>query len=315
MTLMTEPADFIRIAEAPVPEGAEAFYLPTPDNARLRVAAFPVDDAVGTVLLLTGWSEFIEKYMEVVADLQARRFNVAMMDWRGQGLSDRLLPIREKGHILSFGTHAEDLKYVAENFVRQRFPGKLSVMAHSMGGAITLLALSDGYSAFDRAIFSSPMTRIFPQRWKRIIVRSLAATGCALGASRVSIPFVKEHARKFEGNNLTHDQRRHTMYRKLLDAAPNAALHGPTFGWVNAATEAVGRLNRQGALSGVKIPVKMVSAGNDQTVDGRNASRLARQYDALETVVIKGGYHELLMEDDRYRDQFWSEFDSFFAAS
>ncbi|MCI5048236.1 MAG: alpha/beta hydrolase [Aquisalinus sp.] len=311
MTYATEPADLIRIAEAPVPAGAEAFYLSTPDNAKLRVAAFPVDNAVGTILLLTGWSEFMEKYMEVVADLQARHFNVAMMDWRGQGLSDRLLPIREKGHILSFGTHAEDLKHVTEHFVRQRFPGDVNVMAHSMGGAVTLLALSEGYSVFDRAIFSSPLTRIFPQQWKRIIVRGLAATGCAFGASRVSIPFVKEHARKFEGNNLTHDERRHTMYRKLLDAAPNAALHGPTFGWVNAATEAVGRLNRKDALSNITIPVKMVAAGNDQTVDGKNASRLAREYDALDTVVIKGAYHELLMETDLYRDQFWNEFDRF----
>ncbi len=287
-----------------------------PDGAKLRVAAFPVAAAKGTVMLLTGWSEFIEKYIEVVTDLQSRGFNVAMMDWRGQGLSSRMLPaVPEKGHILSFGTHEGDLKYVAEHFLKLRFSGAYYLMAHSMGAAIGLLVLSDGYDLFDRAIFSSPMTRIFPEFMKRIIVRFLARTGTVIGMERTSLPFVREHARKFEGNNLTHDERRHTMYRRLLDAAPNAALHGPTFGWLNAAVEALFRLNKPGCLDNVNIPVQIVAAGSDHTVDGHNSKRLADQYPGIDIVVVNDAYHELLMETDEYRDQFWQVFDRFMAAS
>ena len=51
----------------------------------------------GTVLLLNGRKEYLEKYHETICDLNDRGFAVVSFDWRGQGLSDRLLPDRNKG--------------------------------------------------------------------------------------------------------------------------------------------------------------------------------------------------------------------------
>src|ERR1043166_3543765 len=54
----------------------------------------------GTILLLTGRGEFIEKYAtEVVGELLGRGFCVYAVDWRGQGLSDRALADRSKGAV------------------------------------------------------------------------------------------------------------------------------------------------------------------------------------------------------------------------
>ena len=48
--------------------------------------------ARASVVLFGGRGEFIEKYAtEVVGELLARGFAVLSMDWRGQGLSSRML--------------------------------------------------------------------------------------------------------------------------------------------------------------------------------------------------------------------------------
>src|ERR1700710_2495060 len=76
----------------PAPEGTHAGWFTTIDNMRLRYARWPKTAGAqkGTVCLVQGRTEFIEKYFETVADFQARGFAVATFDWRGQGGSQRL---------------------------------------------------------------------------------------------------------------------------------------------------------------------------------------------------------------------------------
>src|SRR5215831_11847947 len=72
----------------------------------------------GTILLLTGRGEFIEKYAtEIAGELLGRGFAVLALDWRGQGLSDRLLADRDKGHIDNFTTYMADLRLFIDQVV------------------------------------------------------------------------------------------------------------------------------------------------------------------------------------------------------
>ncbi|HMG51290.1 MAG TPA: alpha/beta fold hydrolase, partial [Inquilinus sp.] len=74
--------------------------LTTPDGARLRWGVWPEPEGRvrGTVLILNGRSEFIEKYRETAGELIARGFRVFGFDWRGQGLSSRTPVGDETGH-------------------------------------------------------------------------------------------------------------------------------------------------------------------------------------------------------------------------
>ncbi len=96
-----KPDTFIEVPGNPAPEGAEVAWIKTAggQNVRACYAPSPKADARGTVLLCPGRTEFIEKYFEVARDLQARGFGVLIIDWPGQGLSDRLLDDPFKGHI------------------------------------------------------------------------------------------------------------------------------------------------------------------------------------------------------------------------
>ena len=61
------------------------------DNLSIRHGRWRTDRAQksGTVILLTGRREFMEKYADIIAELNQRGFDVYSLDWRGQGLSGR----------------------------------------------------------------------------------------------------------------------------------------------------------------------------------------------------------------------------------
>src|SRR6195256_6515105 len=101
----------ISIPANPVPDHAIVTALTTPDGVTLRCSRWaPPAGRKGTVCVFQGRAEFIEKYFEVVRDLQARGFAVATMDWRGQGLSQRALRDPFKGHVTSFAKFGIDLE-------------------------------------------------------------------------------------------------------------------------------------------------------------------------------------------------------------
>jgi len=264
---------------------------------------------------MAGRSEFIEKYFEVVGELLARRFSVALMDWRGQGLSERLLPISVKGHITDFGAYRADLRLFTENVAKKRMGKPLVLMTHSMGGAPALQLLGDGYDAFAAAVLCAPMTRLFASPVKRAYARVASSIACALGASRQCIPGVKEHSMQFEGNMLTSDQRRHARFRELQAAAPNAIIREPTYGWLKAATDAMADLHRPGRYAGLKTPTLIISAEHDRLVDSSDHAHLAMQSPLIERVLIKGALHEIMMEGDDYRAAYWAAVDNFLAAT
>ena len=87
----------------PVPEGAITGTLKTQDGVLLRHARWAAERrSNGTVCLLQGRAEYIEKYFEVVRELKNRGFAVVTFDWRWQGLSGRVLADRQKGYVENF---------------------------------------------------------------------------------------------------------------------------------------------------------------------------------------------------------------------
>src|SRR4030081_644959 len=146
MTLVSIPAN-------PTPEGAGPGMLKPRDGMALRFARWPPPPGrKGTVCLFHGRAEFIEKYFETVRDLRARGFAVAALDWRGQGLSDRALPDRNKGHIDNFSQYDTDLETFMREIVLPDCPPPLFAIGHSMGCAVLLRAAQRGHRWFDRIV-------------------------------------------------------------------------------------------------------------------------------------------------------------------
>ncbi len=306
---------FITIPDNPVPEGAKCYMLETPDECKLRVATFPARPDVkerGSFMVCTGRSEFIEKYFEIAEGLSVRGFNCVVMDWRGQGLSSRLLPIAEKGHITTFETFTADLHFVMDEVMLKTFPkGPKFILTHSMGSVPALDLMGNGYNEFEAAVLCAPMTRLFKSTMKRIFARIVARSAVFLNMSRQSIAGTKESSMDFEDNILTSDRARHDKFRALQAAAPNATIGAPTYGWLKAATDAMDNVHNMRLMSNLNTPILIISAGKDKLIDIRDHQWFAKTYKTIECVTIKDSLHEIMMERNQYRDQFWANFDNF----
>ena len=88
---------------------------------------------------MQGRAEFIEKYFEVIGELLSRGFVVATFDWRGQGLSDRLLGNRARGHVRRSTDYRLDLDAFVSQLLAPDCPKPWFALAHSMGAAATLI--------------------------------------------------------------------------------------------------------------------------------------------------------------------------------
>src|SRR6201993_5359971 len=108
----------VSIPANPVPDGVVAGAIKTSDGVNLRFARWaPPPGRKGTVVVMQGRAEFIEKYFETVRDLRARGFAVATFDWRGQGLSEHKLSARNKGYVRNFADYGRDLDAVMSQVV------------------------------------------------------------------------------------------------------------------------------------------------------------------------------------------------------
>jgi len=307
MTL--EPAPLVATAEAPIPDGMRAFWHQGAGGARLRAAIAPSDGpARGAVILSPGRTEPIEKYFEVTGELQARGFWVLVHDWRGHGLSHRLLGDRLKGHAAGAGDFLEDFRRLLHE-AEPLLPRPWISFGHSMGGALVAMALAAGERRFSGAFLSSPMMGLEAARRLPLEVARLIAHGM-VRAGRAEAWVYEGYdpmLGPFESNILTHDERRYERYRAQLAACPDLALGGVTWGWLAFAFDCAAALAKPAAAD---LPLTVVGASEDLLVATAPARRYAERAPQGRYAEIAGAYHELLMETDARRALVWREFDA-----
>jgi len=303
----------VSIPANPVPEGAVLAMLKTPDGVRLRTARWaPPPGRKGTVCLFHGRTEFIEKYFETVRDLRERGFAVATLDWRGQGLSDRLLSDRNKGHIRNFAQYDTDLETFMREIVLPDCPPPYFALCHSTGSAVLLRAAARGERWFDRMVFTAPLIRLARTPFGRLtpaIARTLRLLG--FGTMQLRGQRAVASTQPFAGNILTSDPVRYARTAAVLEAEPDLVVGGPTIAWVDSAFRVMKDFNEIGYPDRIRQPILIVAAGRDRITSTPAIENFATHLRAGSHLIIPGSLHEIMMEQDSYRQQFWAAFDAF----
>lgn len=309
----------VSIPANPVPDDFVTGMLKTPDGVSLRFARWlPPAGRRGTVCIFQGRSEWIEKYFETVRDLRARGFAVAALDWRGQGLSDRALNDRRKGHVRDFSGYDTDLEAFMREIVLPDCPPPLFALGHSTGATVLIRAAHRGRQWFDRMVLCAPLIAL------GAIDRSMGTSAAAIRALRLagfgSIYVPRREigvieSRPFLGNILTSDPVRYARNAAILEAEPALAVGGPTVAWCDAAFRAMRALRERRYPARIRQPMLIVAGGSDVVVSNTAIEDFASMLRAGSHLVVVGAQHELLMEQDRFRSQFWAAFDAFVPGS
>ncbi|MGE3143824.1 MAG: alpha/beta hydrolase, partial [Hyphomonadaceae bacterium] len=133
-----------------------------------------------------------------------------------------------------------------------------------------------------------------------------------IGAGRMFAPGAPHKWRKenWRRSPVTQDRERHARAQGLVLENPRLALAGPTVGWIAAALDAVEGFAQPRALAHVRAPIAIIAAGRESIVDNDRTEAIARLLPDATFTRIEGAKHEIMMERDEYRAQFWAAFDA-----
>ena len=317
---MEAPIQQKKIPQKMIP--AAALFEPLPIKAvgaELRAARFAAAPDVrsrGVCVLLNGQTEFIEKYFEVIDELRGRGFAVATMDWRGQGGSTRMTEDSRKSFVGDFHEYDQDLDTLMNWIVQPMLgPGEKPVaLAHSMGAHNLLRALSRNPGRFAAAVLGAPMIAISFRGQREFWVRAVTALQVWRGRRGDWVWGMEArdpHRVSFSSQLVTSDPQRFERTQMLLREQPDLRLAGATWSWLAAALRSMDWLREPGRPEAITTPLLVVGAGKDRICQTSQTKAFAARLPAGEYVEIADGEHELMMERNAIRAQFWAAFDGF----
>ncbi len=294
---------FAEAAEGP--EGGEAWWLYAEDGVRLRIGVWSRPGARGTVLLFPGRTEYAEKYGRTAAGLARRGYVTLAVDWRGQGLADRMLADRAAGHVARFTDYQRDVRAIVTAARDLALPRPWHLLGHSMGGSIGLRSLAEGLEVAS-AVFSAPMWGIVLAPWQRPFARAVTGAARPMGFGHRYAPGTTQAetyviAAPFDGNVLTRDAEMYDYMRRQIQCHPELALGGPSLAWVHEALRETRALR---AMAPPALPALAAVGSSDRIVETRAIRQMMQRWTEGAFEVYDGARHEVLMEGPALRDRF-----------
>lgn len=307
------------------PVGWRWHYFTNAKGHKLRFGAVSpksrVPDAV--VVCLPGLSEFAEKYFELANDLLERNLAFWILDWEGQGKSDRLLTNRQKRHSNSFESDVADLHTFMIEYVKHasvhpdvgRIPQVM--LAHSMGANVGLRYLIEHPDMFTCATFTAPMTGIAAADFLPLSVavdisamlKEILGTSYIMGGKDWSPKARDDIAR----NIFTHDPVRGAVHNAWCRADPTLQVGNVTYGWVNEALRSCYALQNSLQARPVSVPCLFALPGEEKLVSNKQSRKVIKMLPNVTELDLPQSRHEILMERDDIRSIFIEAFMKFLA--
>jgi len=297
----------------PSGENATAYWAHTSDNKRIRLAVWAENAARGTVLLFPGRTEYVEKYAACAADLESRGYCTIAVDWRGQGLADRLLGDPMVGHVEKFHDYQKDVDALLRAAEELTLPKPYYLVAHSMGGAIGLRALKNGLPV-KAVAFSAPMFGIHiaphlrPVAWILSHIMPFLGKGASYPPNTSPESYVL--TAPYEDNMLTTDP---TIFELMTNQAAKYSalgLGGPSFVWLR---EALRETRSLAALPSPDIPALTFLGTNERIVRVSSIYNRMNRWDNGNLALVEDAEHEILMERQGIRDDAFDQIAALFA--
>lgn len=302
----------------PVPPNHFAGYFTSFDGMKLRYAVFRSGSQVpsGTIVLLPGRNEAIEKYFETIRDLNAMGLWVAAMDWRGQGGSPRLLKKSpRRGHARRFRDYERDLDLFLEHIVLPDTKLPFFILAHSMGALIALKAAPRLANRIERMVLISPFVGAAGLGIPNWLLKLLANAATFFGFGWIQFSRDTLLNRPFKGNTITSDPVRFARNQAIALTHPQLGLGPPTARWISVMIDAIEDVMMMDHLRKIEVPSLVIAPSNDQIVPYEKLEELSRKFRAGKLLTIPGSEHEILQERDIFRQQALAAIDAFIPGS
>ena len=295
----------------------EEGYLKSFDKTSLYWVKHSSPDHSKAILIINGRIECCAKYQELFYDLFQLGYDIYSYDHRGQGWSESLVNNHIIGHINEFDDYVKDLDCLLKEFDLSKY-NKCYALGHSMGGNIITRYVQTHPHPFQSIALTAPMFGINLPWYLKPIASSLGQLLTALHPKPTLAPGQTHYVSKaFEQNRLSHSKIRYHWFRNLYEKHPEFQVGGVSTRWIWQALVACKQcylMTRQ-----VQVPLLVLQASKDEIVDNQSQvkflKKLAKTSRVCAFKIIYGAKHELLFEQDQFRNQTLDSLLTFFEQS
>ena len=258
------------------------------------------EQAEGAVVIVHGFSESAEKYMEMIYYFFQAGYRVYISDVRGHGRSVRAGRDLSLIHIDRYETYLSDLECLAERIVRKENPQlPLYLYGHSMGGGIAAAYLEKNPNLFQKAILSSPMIRLQTGGVPFCLAHLIAYLQVKLGNGQKYA--IGQHGFRadetFEDSASVSRERFEYYYKKRL-TEKRFQTSGASYGWIREAARLSVYVLKRSNCSKIQAKILMFQAEKEDYVDRKAQERFAGQVEGVCLKPVPGTKHEIYMSGD-----------------
>ncbi len=306
------------------PENWRWHHFKSSTGHKIRFGSvFPKDKIPEAIVVcLPGFREFGEKYFELAHDMLERNIGFWVIDWAGQGQSERFLQDPLKVHSLGIEKNVQDLNQFLDDYVKPAAVhpdvGRLPVflLGHSMGAHIGLRFLHSYSSNLVRgAAFSAPLVAIrqfapYPDFISKIVSCFIRLSSERYVPGGETMAELAREATPGTGY-YSSDPERDNLHKSWFTQQEALRVNGPTYGWLAEILKSCLILQKKSYLRKIELPVLIATAGKDFIVSSKATKKLASRLPQGELLELNDAQHEIFMERDEIRNAFLSKFDEF----
>ena len=245
------------------------------DGTSIRIARWN-EEGTRDVLLVHGLAEHIGRYEHIGQFFAERGWRVTALEFRGHGKSEG-----KKGHTERWIRYFEDLQSVMSTIGRP-----MAIVAHSMGGLITLWSMMHPLTPEVRCVaLSNPLLGLFtqPPRLKvllgRVASRLVPSLSIPNDLNTEHISRDPEVVRIYKEDPLIYDTITTRWGSEMLKAIATVFNYAPKYNY----------------------PLRLMLGTDDKICDPDSAKQFAAHYGGkIEIIDYEKCYHELFNEPEKF---------------
>lgn len=281
--------------------------------------AKPTGEVKGTVVMTTGYADFIESYFETMHEYLDRGYQVYMMDWAGHGGSEKVKAAQVKqGDVKKpaiLDDHIADLHQFRTQVVKPAAGKPVFLSTHSMGGQVALHTLKNHPESFDGAVLATPLVDTKVKGIKRGILSAAFTAAVKMGLG----DHVMQGGRQKAVRRITRARRerkkdnpvRMGLHKAFMLGKRDLRAEDPTVAYAENIYRATDALNKPGVLEGIQTPVLFGIAGRDNMVDNQAIRDAGKRMPQGRVLELPDASHAFWIERDDLRQKWWQAIDGF----
>ncbi len=283
--------------------------VPGFDSEDLYFERYVRPENTANIVILHGFTEFSEKYTEMIWYFFSLKMNVFIYDQRGHGNSYRQVDDIKLIHVSSFYDYVKDLDSVIENQVKVY--GKdlpIYLFSHSMGGAIAALYTAEYPNKIAKSVMSSPMISPKTHNIPRKLVMWKANKHGVKDGWEAKFPYAAEFNPdvSFENTVDGSEVRFNTIF-KLRLATPQYQSSSATNRWMWEAINVQDLILKHKNLKKANTEVLILTAGNETVVKNKLQLKYAKKINNCKQITIDGAKHNLFISSGKMLEDYYNQ--------